>query len=108
MFELDLLALDLDNDLIDKMNYVEHYDVDRFMKNTSEYDTFDLNQSYMAAVNGLTHCDELRRDLDMAFVKLWHESFTFDLEGFMDYIDELYEDAKAFVKEREQDAWKPL
>ena len=110
MNELTELALDLDQELIDKMNYVDGYDFDRFIKKRTEHDieNFDLNDAYLGAIEGWTYLDNIRVTLDRAFEELWHDHFEFDLEGFTSYIDGLYLDRKAFVKERENDKWRPL
>ena len=110
MNELTELALDLDQELIDKMNYVDGYDFDRYItkKTERDIDIEDLNDAYLAAIRGWTYADHLRVELDKVFEELWHDHFEFDLVGFTNYIDELYLDIKAFVKEREQDKWKPL
>ena len=110
MNELTERALDLDQDLIDKMNYVDGYDFDRYItkKTERDIDIEDLNDAYLAASRGWTYADHLRVELDKVFEELWHEHFKFDLEGFTSYIDGLYLDRKAFVKERENDKWRPL
>lgn len=110
MNELTERALDLDQELIDMMNYVEDYDIDRFIKKKTEHDIedFDLNDAYLAAIEGWTYLDTIRFTLDKTFEELWHEHFEFDLVGFTEYIKELYVDAKAFVKEREHDKMRPL
>ena len=110
MNELTERALDLDQNLIDKMNYVEDYDIDRFIKKKTEHDIedFDLNHAYLGAIEGWTYIDTIRVTLDKVFEELWHDHFEFDLVGFTSYIDELYLDRKAFVKERKHDEMMPL
>ena len=108
MNELTERALDLDQSLIDKMNYVEDYDIDRFITKKADIDTDDLNHAYLGAIEGWTYLDPIRAKLDAVFEQLWHEYFDFDLARFTAYINELYDDAKAFVREREGDKWRPL